>query len=128
MPTVGLLGDLAWLHDANGLLAAVRLAANGVDATFVVADNGGGGIFHFLPSSRMAELDELFVTPPSVDPAALAGAYGVEATRVERGSEVGPAVGAALDAGGVRLIVVPTDRHTNVARHEAVWSAVAAAV
>jgi 2-succinyl-5-enolpyruvyl-6-hydroxy-3-cyclohexene-1-carboxylate synthase len=128
VPTIGLLGDLAWLHDANGLLGAARLAASGVDATFVVADNGGGGIFHFLPASAMPELEKLFVTPQTVDLAVLARAYGVDATRVERASEVGPAVVAALAAGGVRLIVVPTDRRTNVARHEAIWSAVAAAI
>jgi 2-succinyl-5-enolpyruvyl-6-hydroxy-3-cyclohexene-1-carboxylate synthase len=128
VPTVGLLGDLAWLHDANGLLAAARLAASGVDATFVVSDNGGGGIFHFLPARAMPEFDELFATPHAVDLAALAAVYGVEATRIERASEVAPAVGAALAAGGVRVIVVPTDRRTNVGRHEAIWSAVAAAV
>ena len=128
VPTVGLLGDLAWLHDANGLLAAARLTASGVDATFVVADNGGGGIFHFLPASALPELDDLFVTPQTVDVAALARAYGLETARVERASKVGPAVRDSLAAGGVRLIVVPTDRRTNVARHEAIWSAVAAAI
>jgi 2-succinyl-5-enolpyruvyl-6-hydroxy-3-cyclohexene-1-carboxylate synthase len=122
-PTVGLLGDLAWLHDSNGLLAA-----RAADATFVVLDNGGGGIFHFLPVSRMPELDDLFVTPQTVDPIALARAYGLEATRVERSSEVGSAVRGSIDGGGVRLVVVPTDRHSNVRRHEAVWSAVADAV
>jgi 2-succinyl-5-enolpyruvyl-6-hydroxy-3-cyclohexene-1-carboxylate synthase len=128
VPTVALLGDLAWLHDTNGLLSAARLAATGVDATFVVSDNGGGGIFHFLPAAAMPEFDELFATPQTVDLAALARVYGVEATRVERAEQVGPAVGAALAAGGVRVIVVPTDRHTNVARHEAIWSAVASAL
>jgi thiamine pyrophosphate-dependent acetolactate synthase large subunit-like protein len=75
----------------------------------------------------LPELDELFVTPQSVDPVALARAYGIEARRVEHASEVAPALRAALDEGGVRVVVVPTDRHTNVARHDAVWSAVAAA-
>ena len=129
-PTVGLLGDLAWLHDSNGLLAATALAASAtpVRATFVVLDNDGGGIFHFLPTSAMPELDELFVTPQAVDPIALAAAYGLEVTRVERASEVGPAVAASLAAGGVRAMVVPTDRRTNVGRHEGVWAAVAQAV
>jgi 2-succinyl-5-enolpyruvyl-6-hydroxy-3-cyclohexene-1-carboxylate synthase len=127
-PTVALLGDLAFLHDSNGLIAAPRVGERGGRATFVVLDNGGGGIFHFLPAARLPELDELFVTPPGVDPAALARAYGLDATTVESASEVAPAVRAALAAGGVRVVVVPTDRNTNVGRHEALWSAVAAAV
>jgi 2-succinyl-5-enolpyruvyl-6-hydroxy-3-cyclohexene-1-carboxylate synthase len=127
-PTVGLLGDLAWLHDTNGLLGATELAARGANAAFVVLDNGGGGIFHFLPTSALSELDALFVTPQSVGLVALAHAHGLDARRIVRASEVGPSVRAALDAGGVRVIVVPTDRRTNVARHEAVWSAVVRAL
>jgi 2-succinyl-5-enolpyruvyl-6-hydroxy-3-cyclohexene-1-carboxylate synthase len=128
VPTIGLLGDLAFLHDTNGLLGAAAAAARGVRATFVVIDNDGGGIFHFLPTSAVSELDELFVTPQSVDPAAIARAHGLDVHRVERASDVGPAVRAGVDAGGVRVIVVPTDRHTNVARHERLWSAVAGAL
>src|SRR5206468_3394498 len=79
----------------------------------------GGGIFHFLPAGRVAELEHLFATPTAIDPVALAAAYGIEARRVERAGDVGPAVAAALQAGGVRVVVVPTDRHTNVARHHA---------
>ena len=35
-----------------------------------------------------------------------------------------PAVHAALGAGGVRLVVVPTDRVDNVKRHRQAWEAV----
>lgn len=127
-PTVGLLGDLAWLHDTNGLLGAAAASARGARATFVVLDNGGGGIFHFLPASAVPEFDDLFATPQAVDPVAVARVYGLDARRVGSAGDVGPAVRAALDAGGVRVIVVPTDRHTNVARHGALWSAVVAAL
>jgi 2-succinyl-5-enolpyruvyl-6-hydroxy-3-cyclohexene-1-carboxylate synthase len=127
-PTVGLLGDLALLHDTNGLLAAAGLDLGAVRATFVVLDNGGGGIFHFLPAAAVAEFDQLFGTPQAVDPVALARAYGLDARRVTRASDVGPSVAAALEAGGVRILVVPTDRHANVAHHEQVWSAVATAL
>jgi 2-succinyl-5-enolpyruvyl-6-hydroxy-3-cyclohexene-1-carboxylate synthase len=125
-PTVALLGDLAFLHDSNGLLVGADAADHGRPAlTFVVLDNGGGGIFHFLPAGRTAEFEPVFATPQPVDLVAVAAAYGVDARRVERASEVGPALEAALAAGGVRVIVVPTDRHANVERHEKLWRSVA---
>ena len=47
-PTTLLIGDVAFLHDTNGLLGA---AARSVDLTVVVVDNDGGGIFSFLPQA-----------------------------------------------------------------------------
>jgi 2-succinyl-5-enolpyruvyl-6-hydroxy-3-cyclohexene-1-carboxylate synthase len=125
-PTVALLGDLCFLHDANGLLGA---AGRGVDVTFVVLDNDGGGIFSFLPQAALPEhFEHLFGTPHGVDLAALAGMHGVPVDRVEKAGEVVPAVDAATSAGGVRCVIVPTERTDNVARHREVWAAVAAAV
>ena len=46
-PTVGLCGDLCFLHDTNGLLGATG------PATFVVLDNDGGGIFSYLPPAEL---------------------------------------------------------------------------
>ncbi len=47
-PVVLLIGDVALAHDIGGLLAARRL---GLALTIVLIDNGGGGIFDFLPIS-----------------------------------------------------------------------------
>ena len=125
-PVVALLGDLCFLHDANGLLGA---ADRGVSATFVVVDNGGGGIFSFLPQADDPEhFETLFGTPQNVDLAALAGVHGLACSEVERSADVAPAVLAAVAAGGVRVVLVRTDRADNVARHREVWSAVARAV
>jgi 2-succinyl-5-enolpyruvyl-6-hydroxy-3-cyclohexene-1-carboxylate synthase len=127
-PVVGLLGDLAFLHDAGGLLGA---AARGLDAVFVVVDNGGGGIFSFLPQAGLPSerFEQLFGTPPGADVTEVAAAYGIPAQRIERAAEVPAALEAALAAGGVRLLVVPTgDRTANVDRHRAAWAAVAEAV
>ncbi len=123
-PVVALCGDLTFLHDAGGLLGAAR---RGIDATFVVLDNDGGGIFSFLPQARagLAEhFETLFGTPQGVDLAALASVHGIGSEQVTKADDLMPAVERAVAAGGVRLVVVPTDRDDNVVRHRLAWEAV----
>ena len=125
---VALLGDLAFLHDAGGLLGA---GDRGVSCTFVVLDNGGGGIFSFLPQATALpaeRFEQLFGTPQRADLVALAGAHGIGSTVVERADEVLPAVEAARAAGDVRVVIVRTDRAANVAVHDELHAAVAAAL
>jgi len=125
-PVAALAGDLSFLHDVGGLLGATRRS---IDATLVVVDNDGGGIFSFLPQANISDhFDRLFATPHGSDLVEVAAAFGVPARRVTSADEVVPAVRESLDAGGVRVVVVPTERADNVARHADVWAAVAAAV
>ena len=128
-PVAGLCGDLAFLHDAAGLVFA---AGRGIDATLVVVDNDGGGIFSFLPQAGAlgeSRFEALFGTPHGLDLVAVATAFGLTATAVERAAEVVPAVQQALAAGGPRVVVVRTgDRTANVARHRQAWLAVAEAL
>jgi len=121
--TVALLGDLCFLHDSNGLLGA---RDRGVDVTFVVVDNGGGGIFSFLPQAALPEhFETLFGTPHGIDLAALARVHGIDTVDVDTASELVPALRGSIAAGGVRVVRVRTDRDTNVTRHREVWAAVA---
>jgi 2-succinyl-5-enolpyruvyl-6-hydroxy-3-cyclohexene-1-carboxylate synthase len=76
VPTVALVGDLAFLHDVSALVHTGQLPAA---LTIVVADNGGGGIFSFL--DQATELDTgsfemLFGTPPAQDVAEVAAGFG----------------------------------------------------
>ena len=122
--TVAHLGDLAFLHDSNGLLG---LRDRQVDCTLVVVDNAGGGIFSFLPqASALASerFEQLFGTPQSVDVAVLAGAHGLEVHEVVTVD----ALRAAVARSGVQVVVVRSERRENVAVHEALNHAVAAAV
>jgi 2-succinyl-5-enolpyruvyl-6-hydroxy-3-cyclohexene-1-carboxylate synthase len=125
-PTVGLLGDLCFLHDSNGLLGA---RDRGLDATFVVVDNDGGGIFSFLPQADLPQhFETLFGTPHGIDLAALARVHGIPVTETVDAAGVAPAVEESAAAGGVRVVLVRTNRATNVTRHREVWAAVAGAV
>ena len=129
-PTVALMGDLAFLHDTNGLLVP-RGAARRLDCTLVVVDNDGGGIFSFLPQAGQVgteRFERLLGTPQGVDIPALADVYGISATRVQADDDVGPAVRECLAAGGVRLVHVRTDRRRNVDVHAELHAAVAASL
>jgi 2-succinyl-5-enolpyruvyl-6-hydroxy-3-cyclohexene-1-carboxylate synthase len=124
-PVVALLGDLGFVHDANGLLGATR---RGIDVTFVVVDNNGGGIFSFLPQAGHPRFEELFATPHGIDLAALAGLHAIPVVAPTLPAHVAPSVARAVVAGGVRLVHLRTDRHANVGAHRAVQAAVEAAL
>lgn len=126
-PTVALVGDLALLHDANGFLLSADAPA--VDATFVVVDNDGGGIFSFLPQSRFpGSFERVFGTPHGRDLADLARFHRLGYARVEAAADLPGAVAGALAAGGVRLVHVRTDRGENAALHRRLTAAAHAAL
>ncbi len=131
-PTVALVGDLAFLHDVSALVAP---AGQDPPLTVVVADNGGGGIFSFLPpASELAAdvFERLFGTPQTADVAAVAAGFGwaVEEVDEHSGPDVlSAALGRAAARGGRSVVRVRLpDRRANVVAHDAVNAAVAVAV
>jgi 2-succinyl-5-enolpyruvyl-6-hydroxy-3-cyclohexene-1-carboxylate synthase len=125
-PTVGLCGDLSFLHDIGGLLAARR---HRLRAVFLVLDNDGGGIFEHLPIAAFPEhLDELFVTPHGMDLGPLVEACGVRFLRVERPALLAPALTDALRAAGTSVLVLSIDRARSLAAHRRAWARAADAV
>lgn len=125
-PVVLVLGDLSFYHDANGLLAARRF---GLDATIVLMNNDGGGIFSFLPQVAYPDhFEALFGTPHGLDFRPLAEAYGADYTRVASWDEFRRAVSRGIEGGGLTVVEVPTDRARNVALHADVWASVTRAV
>ena len=123
-PTVALVGDLAFLHDVSALVGPGDQVA---PLTVVVADNGGGGIFSFLPpAADLAgdSFERLFGTPQAADVAAVAAGFGWVVEEVDRSSEAGALEGAlerAAERGGRTVIVVRLpDRAANVAAHDLV--------
>ncbi|MEZ5178991.1 MAG: 2-succinyl-5-enolpyruvyl-6-hydroxy-3-cyclohexene-1-carboxylic-acid synthase [Acidimicrobiales bacterium] len=126
-PTAVLVGDVAFLHDANALLG---LLARDVDLAIVVVDNDGGGIFSFLPQADLLAADrfeQLFGTPHGVDLGLVAAAHGLVTIEPAGAADVDTALRAAV-AGGVQVVRVRTDRAANVEVHAELHAAVAAAL
>jgi 2-succinyl-5-enolpyruvyl-6-hydroxy-3-cyclohexene-1-carboxylate synthase len=120
------IGDLSFYHDMNGLLAAKRFA---IDATIVLVNNDGGGIFSFLSQHDDPEqFEALFGTPHGLDFRPVADLYGLDYRRVETTGEYRDEIKATLGRPGVTVIEVPTDREENLALHRRIWQAVSAAV
>ena len=117
---IGLVGDLTLLHDVSGLVDGL----GGAEGTcvLVVNDNGGGGIFSFLPQAAALSTERfelLFGTPRTHDLEAIARAFGHSASTVSTRSELRTALEKGLTEPGLRLVVarVPS-RVRNVEIHE----------
>ncbi len=96
--TVGVLGDLTFFHDMNGLLT---LKKEKFPVGFVVVNNDGGGIFHTLPvRSHEPEFTRFFATPHGLDFEQVARLYELPFGRVEDGEELTRALKGFLEEGG----------------------------
>ena len=88
-------------------------------------DNGGGGIFSFLPQAEVLARDRfelLFGTPPSSDVGDVARGFGIETCEVVTAAQLQAALDAASGPTVIRVRV--PDRVQNVALHDAVNQAV----
>ncbi|WP_406829576.1 2-succinyl-5-enolpyruvyl-6-hydroxy-3-cyclohexene-1-carboxylic-acid synthase [Pedococcus sp. KACC 23699] len=120
-PTYALLGDLTFLHDANGLL--VGPLERRPDLTIVVTNDDGGGIFSLLEPGepeRSADFERIFGTPTGVDLGALCAAHHVAHQLVSSRAELVEAVATAPS--GLRVLEVPLDRAAHRAQRDALRS------
>ena len=119
-PTYALMGDLTFLHDANGLV--IGPGEPRPDLTIVVVNNDGGALFGLLeqgaPEHRDA-FERVFGTPHGVDLAALCAATGTPHRRVETRTELADTLTEPV---GLTVVEVRTDR-TRAAEVEAAITA-----
>ncbi|MDR7537778.1 MAG: 2-succinyl-5-enolpyruvyl-6-hydroxy-3-cyclohexene-1-carboxylic-acid synthase, partial [Armatimonadota bacterium] len=125
-PVVLVVGDLAFYHDMNGLLAA---KLHRLRATIVLINNDGGGIFSFLPQADYPEhFEALFGTPHGLEFRRAAELYGAAFARADTWEAFRAQVRQALGAGGLSIVEVRTRRDRNVILHREMWAAVDAAI
>ena len=117
-PLVLVTGDLALYHDMNGLLALERL---GIDATIVLVNNDGGGIFHMLP---IADFDppftEAFETPHGLDFSPTADLYDLSFRRVPPGQFPDAYRSVVGNRSGTTVVEVPFDAERSHRTREAI--------
>lgn len=105
-PGILVTGDLAFLHDSNGLL--LRNVFKG-SLTILLVNNNGGGIFANLPVSNFdPPFRDFFLTPQSVDWPSLLAAHRIEHRRIDRWEELLEAI-RVLPATGIRVLELMTD-------------------
>jgi 2-succinyl-5-enolpyruvyl-6-hydroxy-3-cyclohexene-1-carboxylate synthase len=120
--TFVLTGELALLHDLGGLAAAARA---GVQLRIVCVNNGGGGIFDFLPVAGHADAEPYekhVATPAGIDLAHVAALAGLPHRLAGTPDQVREAAAAPA------LVEVRTDRRANVELHRELHAGVGAAI
>jgi len=115
----GLIGDLAFYHDMNGLLAA-----RDCNTTLIVINNDGGGIFRYLPQSGLENFERYWSTPTGLDFRHAAALYRLPFRRVSSADEFQQALNDNLAQPGVKIIEAVIDPQHSVERHRAYWEAV----
>lgn len=119
-PTALLIGDIAMMHDINGL---INITNRAIDLRIVIIDNNGGGIFSFLAQSSSLANDQfemLFGTPHNTDFVALLAGHRVECVVAETKAQFD----AAIARSGLNAVLVRTQRESNVVEHARLNAAV----
>lgn len=109
-PVVLLCGDLAFLHDINGLLASKSLKGK---LTILLMNNNGGGIFEHLPIAEHNSFENYFATPQGVDFEQICAAHKVAYQAAEDKASLLQCL-EDLNQVGIKVLEVKTDRKKDV--------------
>ncbi|MCC5896999.1 MAG: 2-succinyl-5-enolpyruvyl-6-hydroxy-3-cyclohexene-1-carboxylic-acid synthase [Phormidium sp. BM_Day4_Bin.17] len=108
-PTFLISGDLAFLHDSNGLLLAQCLKNQG-HLTVLLINNQGGGIFELLPIAQFnPPFEEFFATPQQVNIQKLCAAYGIDYSPLESALDLKEVL-HQFPKPGLRVLELRSDR------------------
>ncbi|MDG1482417.1 MAG: 2-succinyl-5-enolpyruvyl-6-hydroxy-3-cyclohexene-1-carboxylic-acid synthase [Myxococcota bacterium] len=124
-PSAALIGDLSTLHDLSSLAILARSTPS---VAAVVINNGGGGIFSFLPIAGLKNgFDSHFATTHSWQLAPVAAAFGLSVVEARDGAALSAALSDFRALPRPTLIEVTTDRVDNADLHRQLHRAAIAA-
>lgn len=114
--TTVLIGDLAFMHDANALSLLKQISK---PVCIVVINNQGGAIFSFLPIAQFPDILNPFVnTPHDHDLGGLAKAFGVNYRHCVSKKDFINSYQEAQSGEGHMIIEVASEREANFLLHE----------
>jgi 2-succinyl-5-enolpyruvyl-6-hydroxy-3-cyclohexene-1-carboxylate synthase len=117
------LGDVSFYHDMNGLLASKLHRLN---ATIIVVNNRGGGIFSFLPQHSLPKevFEQLFGEAHDLDFSGVRLLYGGEFDRVSNWASFNRVLASSVRGSGLRVIeFTAPDRERNLELHRETFRA-----
>ncbi|CAM4302649.1 2-succinyl-5-enolpyruvyl-6-hydroxy-3-cyclohexene-1-carboxylic-acid synthase [Nocardiopsis rhodophaea] len=117
-PGFALIGDLALLHDQNGLVIGADEARP--DLAVVVVNNDGGGIFSGLEQAGHPDFERVFGTPHGVSMERVAAMADLPYTRLEWATDLPK----TLLGEGLRIVEVCTGRADSAALRRRLQTAV----
>lgn len=114
-----ILGDLTFFHDLNGLIAAKLYNIN---IHIILINNNGGGIFSFLPQSQHPKHFELlFGTPLNIEFGHAVKMFNGNFTKIENWDHFELEMKNTIDASGINVYEIETNRDRNRDEHREFW-------
>lgn len=115
-----MIGDIAFLHDTNGLLLADQVSQ---PLVIVVLNNGGGTIFRMLPvHSLKSKYTEFFETPQKTKIAALCRANNSNHELISKPGQIIPTFKELIKQKGVHVMECMTDADNSMKQRQALWN------
>ncbi len=118
---IALLGDLSFYHDMNGLLIARQLNKLGYNATIIIINNNGGGIFNYLPQVQLDDFEKLWKTEIDLDFQHSARLYGLDYYRIENLDSLEITLPEAISSSGINIVEIIINQQTSVKCHKAIY-------
>ena len=122
-PVVLLIGDISFLHDLNALSL---LGHDWNRVIVIVLNNGGGGIFSFLPVSGETDVfEQCFATPQNLNIRAAAETFGIGYANPRTNRDFSTCIAEALQADRSMIVEVTSSRQENTLLHRKLKGAIA---
>ena len=117
-----LIGDLSFYHDMNGLLTGKHYP---MDLTILVVNNGGGGIFSFLPTLEIETFHEFWETRHGLNIQKIAELFECNFISVNNIPDLKTALNNSSCQKGISIIDAEMDIEKNVSFHRIIESEIA---